>query len=69
MIKATKSRSDFNRSNRSAQAEVLSRTTHPIDDNARSFYARWGFCELPYDPRRAMIIRMADLRLSFAERQ
>ncbi|CAN2532138.1 hypothetical+protein [Methylocapsa aurea] len=43
--------------------------THPIDDNARSFYARWGFCELPYDPRRAMIIRMVDLRMSFAERQ
>ncbi|WP_036308750.1 GNAT family N-acetyltransferase [Methylosinus sp. LW3] len=42
--------------------------THPLDDKARSFYARWGFCELPYDPRRAMIIRMADLRASFAGR-
>ena len=42
--------------------------THPLDDKARSFYARWGFRELPFDPLRAMIIRMADLRLSFAER-
>jgi predicted N-acetyltransferase YhbS len=37
--------------------------THPLDDGVRSFYARWGFEELPFDPRRAMIVRMADLRL------
>jgi GNAT superfamily N-acetyltransferase len=38
--------------------------THPLDDAARSFYARWGFVDLPYDPRRAMIVRMVDLEQS-----
>ena len=40
--------------------------THPIDDRIRTFYARWGFEDLPFDPRRAMIVRMIDLRQSFA---
>lgn len=35
--------------------------THPIDDRARAFYRRWGFQDLPFDPRRAMIVRMVDL--------
>jgi len=35
--------------------------THPLDDGVRGFYARWGFEELPFDPRRAMLIRMADI--------
>jgi GNAT superfamily N-acetyltransferase len=35
--------------------------THPIDEQARAFYARWGFQDLPFDPRRAMIVRMNDL--------
>jgi GNAT superfamily N-acetyltransferase len=39
--------------------------THPIDDEARGFYARWGFTELPFDPRRAMIIRTVDLKRTF----
>jgi GNAT superfamily N-acetyltransferase len=39
--------------------------THPLDDSVRAFYGRWGFQELPFDPRRAMIVRMADLRVSF----
>lgn len=38
--------------------------THPIDDGVRSFYARWGFEELPFDPHRAMLVRMADLEKS-----
>jgi GNAT superfamily N-acetyltransferase len=38
--------------------------THPIDESARSFYARWGFQDLPFDPRRAMIVRMVDLESS-----
>jgi GNAT superfamily N-acetyltransferase len=42
--------------------------THPVDDSVRGFYARWGFQELPFDPRRAMIVRMADLRLHFSEK-
>jgi GNAT superfamily N-acetyltransferase len=38
--------------------------THPIDDRARAFYRRWGFRDLPFDPRRAMIVRMIDLERS-----
>jgi GNAT superfamily N-acetyltransferase len=38
--------------------------THPIDDRAREFYRRWGFQDLPFDPRRAMIVRMVDLERS-----
>jgi hypothetical protein len=30
----------------------------------RKFYARYGFQDLPFDPRRAMIIRMADMEKS-----
>ncbi len=36
--------------------------THPLDDKVRRYYAKWGFEERPQDPRRAMIVRMADLR-------
>jgi len=36
--------------------------THPLDDNVRRFYANWGFEDLPFDPRHAMIVRMVDLR-------
>jgi predicted N-acetyltransferase YhbS len=39
--------------------------THPLDDGVRGFYARWGFQDLPFDPRRAMLVRMADLQRSF----
>jgi GNAT superfamily N-acetyltransferase len=35
--------------------------THPIDDPARGFCARWGFQDLSFDPERAMIVRMRDL--------
>jgi GNAT superfamily N-acetyltransferase len=38
--------------------------THPIDDQIRAFYSRWGFQDLPFDPRRAMIVRMIDLEKS-----
>jgi GNAT superfamily N-acetyltransferase len=38
--------------------------THPIDDRVRAFYSRWGFQDLPFDPRRAMIVRMVDLEKS-----
>ncbi|NUJ81752.1 GNAT family N-acetyltransferase [Methylocystis sp. FS] len=41
---------------------------HPLDDGVRGFYARWGFQELPFDPRRAMIVRMADLRANFSDK-
>ena len=36
--------------------------THPFDDGVRSFYARYGFQDIPFDPRRAMVIRMADMK-------
>lgn len=39
--------------------------THPINDAVRSFYAKWSFAELPYDPDRAMMVRMADVRKAF----
>ena len=39
--------------------------THPLDDDVRRFYARWGFQELPFDPHRAMLVRMVDLQRSF----
>jgi predicted N-acetyltransferase YhbS len=42
--------------------------THPIDDQVRAFYSRWGFQDLPFDPRRAMIVRIVDLELSGIER-
>jgi GNAT superfamily N-acetyltransferase len=35
--------------------------THPIDEQVRGFYSRWGFQDLPFDPGRAMIVRMVDL--------
>jgi GNAT superfamily N-acetyltransferase len=38
--------------------------THPIDDQVREFYRRWGFEDLPFDPRRSMIVRMIDLEKS-----
>jgi GNAT superfamily N-acetyltransferase len=42
--------------------------THPIDDGVRAFYGKWGFQDLPFDPRRAMIVRMVDLEASGIER-
>jgi hypothetical protein len=42
--------------------------THPLDENVRGFYARWGFQDLPFDPHRAMLVRMVDLRQSFGSK-
>ncbi len=39
--------------------------THPLDDGVRGFYARCGFQDLPFDPRRAMMVRMDDLEENF----
>ena len=39
--------------------------THPLDEGVRRLYGRWGFEDLPFDPGRAMMVRMADLRKSF----
>jgi GNAT superfamily N-acetyltransferase len=38
--------------------------THPLDDGVRHFYTRWGFQELFFDPRRALLVRMIDLQQS-----
>jgi GNAT superfamily N-acetyltransferase len=38
--------------------------THPIDDEVQTFYRRRGFEDLPFDPRRSMIVRMVDLEKS-----
>ncbi len=38
--------------------------THPIDEQAREFYRRWGFEDVPFDPRLSMIARMVDLEKS-----
>ncbi len=49
-------------------ADIIASTgviTHPLDDGVRGFYARWGFQTLRFDPRRAMMARMEDLRRSF----
>jgi GNAT superfamily N-acetyltransferase len=35
--------------------------THPFDEGARGFYRRFGFEDLPCDPRRSMIVRIKDL--------
>jgi GNAT superfamily N-acetyltransferase len=38
--------------------------THPIDESVRHFYRRWGFEDVPFDPRQSMIVRMIDLAKS-----
>jgi hypothetical protein len=49
-------------------ADIIAGTgviTHPPGAGVRSFYARCGFQTLPFDPRRAMMARIEDLRRSF----
>jgi GNAT superfamily N-acetyltransferase len=38
--------------------------THPLDEQVRQFYRRWGFEDVPFDPNRSMIVRMIDLEKS-----
>ena len=38
--------------------------THPLDEGVRSFYARFGFADLSFDPRRSMIVRIVDLEFN-----
>ena len=38
--------------------------THPLDDAMRAFYRKFGFVDLPGDPRHSMIVRIADLEES-----
>ena len=44
---------------------IMGVITHPLDDGVRSFYRKWGFQDLPFDPRHAMIVRVADLKQQF----
>jgi GNAT superfamily N-acetyltransferase len=34
---------------------------HPVDETARGFCRRFGFADLPFDPARAMIVRIVEL--------
>jgi predicted N-acetyltransferase YhbS len=46
-------------------AEIVGSTgviTHPLDDGVRAFYAKRGFQDLLFDSRRAMMVRMVNLR-------
>ncbi|TPN16094.1 GNAT family N-acetyltransferase [Mesorhizobium sp. B2-1-3] len=36
--------------------------THPLDEGVRDFYRDFAFQDLPFDPKRSMIVRIADLR-------
>ena len=38
--------------------------THPLDDAVRGFYAGFGFADLPFDPRRSMVVRIVNLKAS-----
>ena len=38
--------------------------THPIDEEVRQLYRRWGFEDVSFDPKRSMIVRMVDLEKS-----
>ena len=40
--------------------------THPLDDGLRGFYQKFGFSDLPNDPRRSMMVKMTDLERAFA---
>jgi len=42
------------------RSSCLSQLPHLLDDAARRFYAGHGFEDLPFGPRKAMIVRMAD---------
>ena len=41
---------------------------HPLDERVRGFYRKWGFEDLPFDPRGAMMVRMVDIRRHFENR-
>jgi GNAT superfamily N-acetyltransferase len=38
--------------------------THPLDEGIRAFYRKFGFADLPRDPKRSMAAKMSDLRSS-----
>jgi GNAT superfamily N-acetyltransferase len=40
--------------------------THPLDDDLRAFYKKYGFADLPNDPRRSMMVPMKEVARAFA---
>jgi GNAT superfamily N-acetyltransferase len=48
----------------SREAGSFGVVTHPIDEQVRQFYRRWRFEDVPFDPKRSMIVRMVDLEKS-----
>jgi predicted N-acetyltransferase YhbS len=48
----------------SAEIGVFAVLTHPLDDDLRNFYGRFGFTDLPGDPQRSMAVRIIDLQAS-----
>ena len=39
--------------------------THPLEDNLRGFYQKYGFSDLPNDPRKSMMVKMTDIAHAF----
>ena len=39
--------------------------THPLDDGLRDFYQKFGFSDLPNDPRKSMMVKMTDIAKAF----
>lgn len=40
--------------------------THPLDEGLRSFYSKFGFANLPNDPRHSMMVKMSEVARAFA---
>jgi predicted N-acetyltransferase YhbS len=38
--------------------------TQPINNDVRLFYEKFGFADLPQDPKRAMLLRLCDIDIS-----
>ena len=38
--------------------------THPLNDDSREFYLKYGFVDIPHDPHGAMLLRMKDIEAS-----
>ena len=42
--------------------------THPLDEEVRAFYSGFGFQGLAFDPARAMVVRILDLKQNSPDR-
>ena len=50
--------------NMSKRVGTLGVMTHPLNENARQFYLRYGFEEIPGDQRDALLLRIKDIEAS-----